>query len=318
MDNCVIQTTDLTKQYGTFTAVDHINLAVRKGEVYGMLGPNGSGKTTTILMLLGLTEPSEGTVNVLGFDPGRHPLSVKAKVGYLPDSVGFYEGLTAWENLQYMARLNGLPRQEARTRIDKALDRVGLTEVTNHRVGTFSRGMQQRLGVAELLLKQPELVIMDEPTLGLDPEAARRFLRLIQELKREGITVMLSSHLLHQVQAVCDRVGLFRNGRIVLEGPVNQLALQVLGGAYRIHVQAQNGKDYSLHNILQGVPGIVDVHDLTPNEDELEARSDLRPEVAEAVVHAGGRLRSLEIETPSLDEIYTQYFEEDEHVITTA
>jgi len=318
MNEFVIQASDLTKNYGTFTAVDHINLAVHKGEVYGMLGPNGSGKTTTILMLLGLTEPSEGTVNVLGFDPGRRPLSVKARVGYLPDSVGFYEGLTAWENLQYMARLNGLSRQEAHPRIDAALERVGLADVTDHRVGTFSRGMQQRLGVAELLLKQPELVIMDEPTLGLDPEAARRFLRLIQELKHEGITIMLSSHLLHQVQAVCDRVGLFRNGRIVLEGPVNQLALQVLGGAYRIHVQAQNGKTPSLHNVLQGVPGIVDVHDLTPNDYELEAKSDLRPEVAEAVVQAGGRLRSLEIETPSLDEIYTQYFEEDEHVITTA
>jgi ABC-2 type transport system ATP-binding protein len=318
MNDSVIQATDLTKQYGTFTAVDHINLTVHKGEVYGMLGPNGSGKTTTILMLLGLTEPSDGTVNVLGFDPGRRPLSVKARVGYLPDSVGFYDGLTAWENLRYIARLNGLSRQVTQTRIEAALARVGLADVTDNRVDTFSRGMRQRLGVAELLLKQPELIIMDEPTLGLDPEAARRFLQLIQELKHEGITIMLSSHLLHQVQAVCDRVGLFRNGRIVLEGPVNQLALQVLGGAYRIHVQAKNGSASSLHTVLQGVGGVVDVHDLTPDEYELEAQADLRPEVAEAVVHAGGRLHSLEIETPSLDEIYAQYFEEDEHVITTA
>ncbi|MFZ0549096.1 MAG: AAA family ATPase, partial [Candidatus Promineifilaceae bacterium] len=169
--------------------------------------------------------------------------------------------------------------------------------------------------------KKPELVILDEPTLGLDPEAARQFLQLIQELKHEGITIMLSSHLLHQVQVVCDRVGLFRNGRIVLEGPVRQLALQVLGGAYRIHLQASNGVKAGngtlspLHTVLESIPGIVDVHDLTIDEYELEAQTDLRPEVAQAVVEAGGRLRSLEVETPSLDEIYTRYFEEANHDI---
>ena len=310
MDKYVIQATGLTKRYGDFTAVDQINLAIRPGEVYGMLGPNGSGKTTTILMLLGLTEPSAGKVSVLGFDPGRQPLSVKSHVGYLPDSVGFYDGLTAWENLNYIAKLNGLSRPVAQARIEQSLERVGLSDVTHKRIGSFSRGMRQRLGVAELLLKQPEIIIMDEPTLGLDPEAARRFLQLVQELKHEGITIMLSSHLLHQVQTVCDRVGLFRNGRIVLEGPVSQLALQVLGGAYRIHVQANNGKAAGLHRVLQGVGGIVDVHDLTPDEYELEAKSDLRAEVAEAVVKAGGRLRSLAIETPSLDEIYAHYFED--------
>ena len=200
MDEHVIQATGLTKQYGTFTAVDHIDLAIRRGEVYGMLGPNGSGKTTTILMLLGLTEPTAGEVSVLGFDPGRKPLSVKTRVGYLPDSVGFYEGLTAWENLMYIARLNNLSRSTAQERIESSLARVGLSDATDHRVGTFSRGMRQRLGVAELLLKQPDIIIMDEPTLGLDPEAARRFLQLIQELKQEEITFMISSHLLHQVQ----------------------------------------------------------------------------------------------------------------------
>lgn len=318
MNEYVIESKGLTKMYGKFMAVDHIDLSVEKGEVYGMLGPNGSGKTTTILMLLGLTEPSAGEVSVLGYDPGRHPLSVKSHVGYLPDSVGFYEGLTAWENLHYIARLNGLSRSIAKERIMDSLQRVGLTEVTDKRVGQFSRGMRQRMGVAELLLKQPELIIMDEPTLGLDPEAAHRFLALIRQLKQEGITMLLSSHLLHQVQAVCDRVGLFRDGQIVLEGPVKQLALQVLGGAYRIHVQASNGHGSSLHTVLQDVRGIVEVHDLSPDDYELEAQADLRPEIAAAVVNAGGRLRSLDIETPSLDEIYAQYFEEAEYVNTIA
>lgn len=314
MNENVIEATNLTKRYGTFTAVDHINLAVREGEVYGMLGPNGSGKTTTILMLLGLTEPSAGEVSVLGLDPERQPLRVKAHVGYLPDSVGFYDGLTAWENLHYIAQLNGLSRPVAKERIEASLERVGLTDVTDKRVKTFSHGMRQRLGVAELLLKQPELIIMDEPTLGLDPDVTNRFLGLIQQLKDEGITMLLSSHLLHQVQAVCDRVGLFRNGRIVLEGPVGELALQVLGGAYRIHVQASNGEASSLHDVLQKVHGIVEVQDLTPDQYELKAQTDLRPEIAAAVVQAGGRLSSLEIETPSLDTIYAQYFKEAEHV----
>lgn len=315
MTEYVIEADDLTKQYGSFTAVDQITLTVGKGEVYGMLGPNGSGKTTTILMLLGLTEPTAGTIRVLGFDPERQPLSVKAHVGYLPDAIGFYDGLTAWANLNYIARLNGLSRDASRERIETALARVGLEEVSDQPVGSFSRGMRQRLGVAELLLKQPELVIMDEPTLGLDPEAARRFLKLILELKQEGITVLLASHLLHQVQAVCDRVGLFRNGRIVLEGPVDRLAEQVLGGAYRIRVEAGNGHDHSLAGVLQDLPGAVAVHQLGADTYELETTADLRPEVAEALVRAGGRLRSLAIETPGLDEIYARYFEEADHVV---
>ncbi len=209
----VIRTQGLTKRYGKFTAVDNLALNIRKGEVYGLLGPNGSGKTTTILMLLGLTEPSAGRVEVLGLDPERRPLSVKAQVGYLPDSVGFYDNLTARENLIYIAKLNGLPKDEMQRRIDESIDRMDLHDVADKRVGKFSRGMRQRLGVAELLLKQPEIIIMDEPTLGLDPDGAHKFLRIILDLKATGITVMLSSHLLHQVQEVCDRVGLFNRGR---------------------------------------------------------------------------------------------------------
>lgn len=311
--NTVIEAKGLTKQYGNFTAVDNISLALQKGEVYGLLGPNGSGKTTTILMLLGLTEPSAGEIRVLGLDPGRRPLSVKAQVGYLPDSVGFYDNMTARENLFYIARLNGLARAEAHGRITAAIDRMGLSESSSHKVGTFSRGMRQRLGVAELLLKQPQIIIMDEPTLGLDPDAARRFLQTIQTLKEEGITIMLSSHLLHQVQAVCDRVGLFRNGRIVLEGSVSELAQRVLGGAYRIRLQA-DGSVPALSQALRHLPGLVALHPNAGNWYELETTSDLRAEAAHEVIMAGGKLTALEIETPSLDEIYTQYFEEVPHV----
>jgi ABC-2 type transport system ATP-binding protein len=209
MSEFVIETQNLTKRYGDVVAVDNLNLRIRAGEVFGILGPNGSGKTTTILMLLGLTEPTEGWARVLGFDPMRQPLEVKSRVGYLPDQVGFYDELTARENLAYIAKLNGLSRPVAQRRISDALERMGLAEVADRRVGTFSRGMRQRLGVAEILLKHPQVIILDEPTLGLDPEAAREFLQIIRTFKEEKITVLLSSHLLHQVQAVCDRVGLF-------------------------------------------------------------------------------------------------------------
>ncbi|WP_027882609.1 ABC transporter ATP-binding protein [Meiothermus rufus] len=306
----IVETHNLTKRYGKVVAVEGLHLALEAGEVYGLLGPNGSGKTTTILMLLGLTEPSEGTARVLGLDPARQPLSLKRQVGYLPDSVGFYNDLTAWENLTYTARLNGLPRREAEGRIQEVLERMGLAEVAQRPVGTFSRGMRQRLGLAEVLLKRPKLAILDEPTLGLDPEAAHEFLGLIQGLKAEGITVMLSSHLLHQVQAICDRVGLFHKGRLVLEGRVPELAQQVLGGAYRIHLEAHPAE--SLRPALQALPGVARVEQVG-TELRLEATQDIRPQVAQAVLAAGGELRSLRLEQPSLDEVYTRYFQEVRH-----
>jgi ABC-2 type transport system ATP-binding protein len=312
MGEHVLETKDLTKRYGDFVAVDRLNLAVREGEVFGLLGPNGAGKTTTILMLLGLTEPTEGNVRVLGFDPSRQPLSVKAHVGYMPDQVGFYDELSARENLAYIAKLNAIPRNELDHRIDEVLERVRLAEVAEQRVGTFSRGMRQRLGLADVLIKRPRLIIMDEPTQGLDPELAREFLDLIRELKEEGITILLSSHLLHQVQAICDRVGLFSRGHMVLQGTVPELARKVLGGAYRIYIEA-DGSAARLKEALQRVPQTVQVRRVDGNRFEVEAKSDVRADAASAVIQAGGRLQALNVEYQSLDDIYARYFEEVKH-----
>lgn len=312
MDAPVIQTQELTKYYGNFVAVDRLNLVVEPGEIFGLLGPNGSGKTTIILMLLGLTEPTSGTVRVMGLDPARQPLSVKSRVGYIPDQVGFYDDLTARENLIYIAKLNGIPRSEAYRRIDEALERMGLTEVMDRPVGTYSRGMRQRLGVAEVLIKRPALIIMDEPTLGLDPEAAREFLDIIRNLKAQGITVLVASHLLHQVQAVCDRVGLFRRGRMVLEGTVEELARRVLGGGYRVHVEA-TGPQAAILEALRRLPDAQKAETTGPERYTVEGRRDLRGEAARAVVEAGGSLRALQLEEPSLDDIYARYFQEVEH-----
>ncbi len=306
----VLRTEKLTKRYGDFVAVDALDLAVQRGEIFGMLGPNGAGKTTTILMLLGLTEPSGGAVRVLGLDPARDPLAVKARVGYLPDAIGFYDELTARENLRYIARLNGLARGLAEPRIAAAIERMGLADAIDRPVGTYSRGMRQRLGVAELLLKEPEIIIMDEPTLGLDPEAAHAFLRLIQELKHEGITILLSSHLLHQVQAVCDRVGLFSHGRMVISGTVAELARRVLGGGFRMAVEAK-GDATQIKRSLLAMPGVTLVEQSSAGKFSIVGTRDLRAEAASTVVNAGGQLYGLEVEAPSLDEIYARYFKEE-------
>ncbi|ADR36250.1 ABC transporter related protein [Oceanithermus profundus DSM 14977] len=304
-----IETQGLSKRYGDLVAVDGLDLHVEQGEVFGLLGPNGSGKTTTILMLLGLTEPTSGRVRVLGHDPVREPLSVKRRVGYLPDTVGFYDDLSGRENLRYTAALNGMRGPGVDARIDEALDSMGLTDAADRPVRTYSRGMKQRLGLADVLLKEPQLVILDEPTLGLDPQAAHEFLGLIRALGDRGLTVLLSSHLLHQVQTVTDRVGLFRKGRMALVGSVPELARQVLGGAYRIHLEAE-GED--LEAALGGLSGVLRVR-RDGARYLLEAERDLRDDAARAVVRRGGRLLRLDLEEPDLDEVYRAYFEEVSH-----
>ncbi|MGA4645700.1 ABC transporter ATP-binding protein [Limisphaera sp. 4302-co] len=226
----IIETRGLTRRYGRQTAVDRLDLEVREGEIFGFLGPNGAGKTTTILMLLGLTEPTAGSARVLGHDPVLNPLPIKRQVGYLPENVGFYDDLTARENLQYIADLNRIPRSEAARKIESALATVGLSDVDDKPVGAFSRGMRQRLGLAELLVKDPRLMILDEPTLGLDPDGTLKMLDLIRDLNRSrGITVMFSSHLLDQVQRICHRVGIMIQGRLVALGTLEELARRKLG-----------------------------------------------------------------------------------------
>ncbi|HSC70872.1 MAG TPA: ABC transporter ATP-binding protein, partial [Candidatus Methylomirabilis sp.] len=193
----VIETHDLTKRYGSQTAVDRLNLQVARGEIFGFLGPNGAGKTTTFLMLLGLSEPTAGSARVCGFDPTREALKVKRVVGYLPENVGFYEEMTAADNLRFVARLNGMRDGALGSKIDEALDRVGLLAEARKRVGAYSRGMRQRLGIAEVLMKEPQVVFLDEPTLGLDPDGTQRMLEMVRGLSRErGITVFFSSHQL--------------------------------------------------------------------------------------------------------------------------
>ena len=302
----VIEAKGLTKTYGHAVAVDHISFTVGRGEIFGLLGPNGAGKTTTILMLLGLTDISGGEVSVLGFNPAREPLSVKRRVGYMPDTVGFYDQMTAVDNLSYTARLIGFRKAEREKRIADALARVGLTEAAEKRVGTFSRGMRQRLGLAEILMKGAQVAILDEPTSGLDPHATAELLAIIRAFKSEGVTVLLSSHLLERVQSVCDRVALFSGGHIALMGTVPELGREVLGGGYVVDIEADGA---GLAERLALIPGVSGVERTGIGKLRLQADRDVRSEAAAEVVAMQGRLKYLGVQEPSLDAIYTRYFE---------
>jgi len=209
MAETIISTSELTKKYGDIKAVNELDLNIKKGEIYGLLGPNGAGKTTTILMLLGLTEPSSGSAEIKGLNTTRDSIEVKKFTGYLPDQVGFYDNSTGKENLIYTAQLNGMDAAAAEKKAEEMINLVGLDNVVDNRVATYSKGMRQRLGLADVLIKDPEIVILDEPTIGIDPTGINEFLDLIRSLSKEnGITVLLSSHLLNQVQQICDRVGI--------------------------------------------------------------------------------------------------------------
>lgn len=305
----IIETKDLVKTYGKFTAVDKLSLCIDEGEAFGFLGPNGAGKTTTILMLLGLTEPTSGTAYICGFDPNREPLKVKRLTGYLPEKVGFYEDLTAVENLDYTAALNGLSREVASKRISELMDMVGLSEVAEHKVGTFSHGMKQRLGIADVMIKEPKVAFFDEPTSGIDPEGIEQVLSLIKDMAKQKVTIVLSSHQLHQVQKICTRVGILAKGQLVAEGTVDQLGREAIGGGkFRIEVQVLEPTSKLIRSIrkIKGVANVDNAGDLLL----ISCDEDLRPQIARTIVDSDSLLIQMKIEEYGLDDVYMKYFRE--------
>lgn len=315
-----IETKDLTKKYDGVAVVDGLNLHIKENEVFGLLGPNGAGKTTTILMLLGLTEPASGIARVYGFNPTREPLKVKRLVGYLPEKVGFYDNLTATENLRFIAELNNIGYAEANKRIDEVLETVGLTDEEimekvdpndkkEKTVGKFSRGMKQRLGIADVLIKKPKVVFLDEPTAGLDPKGINQLLDLIANLPKVGTTVVLSSHQLHQVQRVCHSIGILSKGKMVIEGSIDKLGREALaGGRYIIEVETVQPTS----QLVDTIKGIKEVKKVETKENILlvSTDSDLRAEISKAVVQNNFPLIQMKIQEFSLDDIYMKYFRE--------
>ena len=318
MSDNIIELVELSKSYGSHVVVDKFSLAIKKGEVFGLLGPNGAGKTTVILMIMGLTEPDSGIVNVSGINPAKKPIEVKRRVGYLPEDVGFYDDMTGLENLIYTARLNGFSPDESRQKAEDLLSKTGLSEHAWKKAGKYSRGMRQRLGLADVLIKNPEVIILDEPTLGIDPSGIRDLLDLIIKLSREeGITVLFSSHNLYQVQQVCDRVGLFVNGKLLAEGDIQKLSYQLFkDNAFNIEVgisglpeeSKMNSNDTSLYGLLQKLDGVKSVK-IKDEKYNIECSKDISSLVAKTVIESGFELNYLNKRQYGLDDIYYRYFE---------
>ncbi len=305
----VIETKDLTKAYGNFVAVDKLNLRIDEGEIFGFLGPNGAGKTTTILMLLGLTEPTSGSVQVCGYNPTKEPLKVKRLVGYLPEKIGFYEDLTARQNLEYTAHLNSVPWEQIPQKIDEVLNSVGLSEVKNKEVGQFSHGMKQRLGIADVMIKDSKVIFFDEPTSGIDPQGTDEILNLISSLAKQKITTIVSSHQLHHVQKICTRVGIIAKGRLVVEGPIDLLGRETIAsGKFQIEVQASPITS-KLIETIKNIKGVLKVES-SENLLLITCDEDLRSQISKKIVESDSMLTGMKIEEYGLEEIYLKYFRE--------
>lgn len=306
----MIKTVGLCKQYGEVTAVHNLNLTIRKGEVFGLLGPNGAGKTTTTLMLLGLTEPSAGRASIAGRDCTREPIAVKGMVGYLPDQVGFYPDMTGRENLRFTGRLNGLSNAVCESRVEQLLKRVGMLQAADRKAGTYSRGMRQRLGIADVLMKDPAVIIMDEPTLGIDPEGMRELIALIRRLSTEdGRTILISSHQLYQIQQICDRVGIFVQGNLVACGTIEELGRQMVNdGRYILELKAEPD-DTRLRRLMEGIEGVSSVSEEGEEGLRIASGRDVRNDVTALLGSRGYTILSLRQRGGDLDEIYRRYFE---------
>lgn len=309
MAEIMIELKGLTKQYGDITAVNNLSLDVKRGEIFGLLGPNGAGKTTTTLMLLGLTEPSAGLATIAGVDCTRNPLQVKRFVGYLPDNMGFYADMTGRENLRMTGRMNGMNGVALEKRIDTLLKRIGMADAADRRTSTYSKGMKQRLGIADILIKDPDVLIMDEPTNGIDPEGMKHMMRLIRELAEEdGKTIMISSHQLHQIQQICDRVGIFVKGKLIACGRIDELAKQLEAeNGYRFEIGAKPFTG-ELVSAIRNVEGAQTV-DATEEYVIVQTEQNIISSIVDALVSAHFEVCHIRQISNDLDDIYSRYFE---------
>lgn len=302
-----IQVQALAKRYGSLTAVDQLTFDVKKGTVFGFLGPNGAGKTTTLKMLACLVRPDSGTAVVAGHDIPREEMAVRRSIGFVAESQGFYNRMTAAETLDYVGRLLALSGNQRRRRSDELLSRVGLRNRRDSYVGTFSKGMKQRLALAQALLGEPEVLLLDEPTLGLDPMGAKEMRDMILTLKQDrDVTIFLSSHMLADVEAICDEVGIIDHGRILAQDSVANLRRTTDNGMEFEVVLAQPNE--AVVAALQETSSVQDIKVVegrrlmicTTGEDEV------RPQIVETVVRNGGQMLSLCAKGSSLEEILLQ------------
>lgn len=302
MPDTVLETTGLTKDFGRRRAVDDLSLQVRAGDIYGFLGPNGAGKSTTIRMLVGLVKPTEGSARLYGTDVQSENRKALERIGALVESPAFYRYLSARDNLRILSRLSGGCSE---ARIDEVLDLVGLLDRARDKVKTYSHGMRQRLGIAQALLPDPELVILDEPTTGLDPEGMKDVRGLILRLANDlGKTVFLSSHLLHEVEQVCTRVGIVNRGRLVANGDVSSLLSRDLG---LVEIRVGNGD-----RVVKVLDTVADVELVSRTGNVLSVRvsPDSMPALNRLIVESGIDLYTVSSKSASLEDLYLSLVQE--------
>ncbi len=311
MNEPIIVLEKLSKSYAKKKVVDNLSLQIHEGEIYGLLGPNGAGKTTSILMMMGLTEPTSGNAYIAGLQANKHPIEVKKMVGYLPDSVGFYDDMSALDNLKLIAKLNQLTEIEIEEKSTLLLEQVGLKNDQNKLVGTYSRGMKQRLGLAEVLIKNPKIIILDEPTLGLDPQGIQEFLELIKELsKSKKLTVLLSSHHLHHVQQVCDRVGIFVQGELIISGNIAELGNSLTKKEGYITTIEMENESLDISNLkaqLSNLP-IIRIELMSTNIVEIKTSTECTAALVKTLALTGYAIVSVQRNNLTLEHIYQQYF----------
>ncbi|HMA30537.1 MAG TPA: ABC transporter ATP-binding protein [Casimicrobiaceae bacterium] len=303
----MIQAEHLTRRYGNVTAVDDVSFRIERGEVVGLLGHNGAGKTTIMKMMTGFLEPSGGTVRIDDLELGRDTRAIQARIGYLPENCPVWPEMTVIDYLDYEATLHGVPEARRPRAIADAIQRTALAEKATAQITTLSRGYRQRVGVAQALLHAPDILILDEPTNGLDPTQIRHMRELIRELARSA-TVIVSTHILQEVQAVCERVLILRAGRLVVDARIDELARPA-----GLRVSVEGDAREALRRIA-GVRGVEeDAAEDGCRRYRLDAPADAAPAVAEALTRAGLRLHALHARRRDLETVFAEVNEEALH-----
>jgi ABC-2 type transport system ATP-binding protein len=306
----MIEVDNLTKRYGRKTAVDRVSFRVQKGEILGFLGPNGAGKTTTMRILTCYLPPTDGTARVAGYDVFEAPLEVKKRVGYTPETPPLYEDMDVETFLGFCAKVKGVPADRRAARIDEAMGKTRVADVRKTLIGRLSKGYRQRVGLAQAILSNPEVLILDEPTAGLDPKQIIETRELIKGLGGDH-TIVLSTHILPEVSMTCGRVVIINKGRVVAEDTPDNLTHRLKGSAaLRLEVR---GAGDGVQSRLETLPGVLAVRvaastggGVTAFEVESESGQDVRGDVARAVVGAGHDLLSLQQAAMSLEDIFLQ------------
>jgi ABC-2 type transport system ATP-binding protein len=295
-----IEMIHLVKRFGKFTALDDLSLTVAEGEIFGLLGPNGSGKTTTVNLISGLTTPTGGQVRVMGYDLRTHTRQVRQLLGSVPQETALYDELSAWTNLEFHADLFGYPAKDKKARIEKMLDLVQLSERKDSRVGTFSGGMKRRLALARALLHDPSLIYLDEPTLGVDVQSRRAIWDYILDLGRQGKTVLITTNYLEEAQALCERIAIIDRGRLVALDTPDHLR-QIYGGSV---VEIETSMPSHQAEAIRALPGITGVEQTgTHLKITLLSGDQLVPQIINLVAQEGEILK-FEVRVPDLDDVF--------------